>query len=237
MAKAKPALEIKGRLLSITRIRVLEDDAGLIEAQVANLARQLGPAAQGLPVLIEAEQALDLGPLLRALRGHGIRPLAAIEGALDGPAAQAGLPLIPADVLSEAAAKPGPAPAPAAPAAPTPAPAPAPARRTRIVTEPVRSGQQIYAEGSDLILLAAVSAGAEVIADGCVHVYARLAGRAIAGARGDESARVFCKRMEAELLAVAGVYAVAEQIQGELRGKPAQALIAHGKLMIDKLDW
>ena len=102
-----------------------------------------------------------------------------------------------------------------------------------MLAEPVRSGQQIYAEHTDLIVLNTVSVGAEVIADGCVHVYGKLAGRAIAGARGDEGARVFCRKLEAELIAIAGVYAVSEQIKDSPRGQPAQAYLDHGRLRIE----
>ena len=125
----------------------------------------------------------------------------------------------------------------AAASEPAVSPQPAARRPTRIVTEPVRSGQQIYAADTDLVVLNTVSAGAEVAADGCVHVYGALRGRAMAGARGEASARVFCRRFEAELVAVAGVYAVAEQMQGELRGKPAQVALVDGKLKIERLDW
>ena len=118
-----------------------------------------------------------------------------------------------------------------------PAPAAGARKPTRIVTDPVRSGQQIYAADGDLIVTSTVSPGAEVVADGCVHIYGALRGRAIAGARGEITARVFCRRFEAELVAVAGVYAVAEQMQGDLRGKPAQVLLADGKLKIERLDW
>ncbi len=122
--------------------------------------------------------------------------------------------------------------APAAASAP-----PAQRKPARVITDPIRSGQQIYAESSDLIVMTTVSPGAEVIADGCVHVYGPLRGRAIAGARGDIHARVFCRRMEAELLAVAGIYAVADQMQGALRGTAVQAYLKDGELKIDKLDW
>ncbi|MGH8445862.1 MAG: septum site-determining protein MinC, partial [Solimonas sp.] len=117
------------------------------------------------------------------------------------------------------------------------APAAGARRATRIITEPVRSGQQIYVADGDLIVTSTVSPGAEVVADGCVHIYGALRGRAIAGARGEATARVFCRRFEAELVAVAGVYAVAEQMQGDLRGKPAQVVLVDGKLKIEKLDW
>ena len=112
----------------------------------------------------------------------------------------------------------------------------APRRSARVVMEPIRSGQQVYAESADLIVMNTVSPGAEVIADGCVHVYGALRGRAIAGARGDAEARVFCRRMEAELLAVAGIYAVADQMQGALKGQAVQALLVDGTLKIEKLE-
>ena len=128
------------------------------------------------------------------------------------------------------------APARAEPVA-APQPVPAVRKPARVVTDPIRSGQQIYAESADLIVMTTVSPGAEVIADGCVHVYGPLRGRAIAGARGDVHARVFCRRMEAELMAVAGIYAVADQMQGALRGVAAQAFLKDGVLQIDKLDW
>src|SRR3546814_12130160 len=73
---------------------------------------------------------------------------------------------------------------------------------TRIISDPVRSGQQIYVADGDLVVSTTVSPGAEVVADGCVHIYGALRGRAIAGARGETSARIFCRRFEAELVAI-----------------------------------
>src|SRR5690606_37795248 len=77
-------------------------------------------------------------------------------------------------------------------------------RVSKLITRPVRSGQQIYAEGADLIVMAQVSEGAEVLADGHIHIYGALRGRALAGVRGDDSARIFCQNLEAELVSVAG---------------------------------
>ena len=83
---------------------------------------------------------------------------------------------------------------------------------TKLITQPVRSGQQIYAQGGDLIVLAPVSAGAEILADGHIHVYAPLRGRALAGVLGNTDARIFCQHLEAELIAIAGNYKVSEHI-------------------------
>jgi septum site-determining protein MinC len=117
------------------------------------------------------------------------------------------------------------------PAEPLPVSPPARAA-TRIVTEPVRSGTQIYARGGDLIVTAAVSAGAEVMADGNIHVYGRLRGRALAGAAGDTAARIFCTRLEAELISIAGRYLVSEQLPAEYQGGPAQVALVDDALTI-----
>jgi septum site-determining protein MinC len=113
--------------------------------------------------------------------------------------------------------------------------APPPVRTTtRIVTEPVRSGTQIYARGGDLIVTAAVSPGAEVMADGNIHVYGRLRGRALAGAAGDADARIFCTRLEAELVSIAGRYLVSEQLPAEHQGGPAQIALIDDALTITR---
>lgn len=88
---------------------------------------------------------------------------------------------------------------------------------------PVRSGQRIYARNRDLVVTATVGAGAEVMADGCVHIYGSLRGRAMAGARGEVTARVFCQEFRAELISIGGVFKVFETIPPELAGKPVQA--------------
>jgi septum site-determining protein MinC len=94
---------------------------------------------------------------------------------------------------------------------------------TMVVDKPVRSGQKVYAKGTDLILLAMVNQGAEVVADGNIHVYAPLRGRAMAGARGSSKARIFALSMEPELISIAGVYRTSENpLPEEVRGRPVQ---------------
>jgi septum site-determining protein MinC len=112
-------------------------------------------------------------------------------------------------------------------AAPTTPAAPADSNvSTLIHNQPVRSGQRIYARNRDLIVNAGVAAGAEVMADGCLHIYGPLRGRAMAGARGDPAARVFCQEFDAELVSIAGVFRVFETIPAELAGMPVQAWLA-----------
>lgn len=119
----------------------------------------------------------------------------------------------------------GKAPRPAAVASITPAPVATvePAMPALMQHQPVRSGQRVYARNRDLVVMTVVGAGAEVMADGCVHIYGPLRGRAMAGARGEITARVFCQEFNAELVSIAGVFRVFETIPPELAGKPVQA--------------
>jgi septum site-determining protein MinC len=124
---------------------------------------------------------------------------------------------------------PAPAPEPAAPE-----PVRAARAQTRLITEPVRSGTQIYARGADLIVTAPVSPGAELVADGNIHVYGALRGRALAGASGDASARIFCSRLEAELVSIAGRYLVSEQLPADQRGFSVQIALDDDQLTITR---
>jgi septum site-determining protein MinC len=108
-------------------------------------------------------------------------------------------------------------------------------RQSKVITRPVRSGQQIYAEGADLIVLAQVSEGAEVLADGNIHIYGTLRGRALAGVKGDESARIFCQQMEAELVSVAGNFVLQDSMAPELHKKPVQISLKGDKVVLEAL--
>ena len=190
--------------------------------------------------------------LIDGLRGAGVLPVALAYGTSETErlAEQLDLPLLAKFRAhyerADADAAPAAAPAPAAPA---PAPAEAPQRREAsappaapvaspglIQSAPVRSGQQVYADNRDLTVLTSVGAGAEVIADGSVHIYGPLRGRALAGAQGNEKARIFCREFHAELVAIAGHYKVLEDIPKDLRGKAVQAWLEDGQLNIAALD-
>jgi septum site-determining protein MinC len=112
---------------------------------------------------------------------------------------------------------------------------PRPHRPPLVIRQPVRSGQIIYAERNDVVVLAPVNPGAEVIADGNVHIYAPLRGRVVAGAQGFTEARIFCQRLEAELVAIAGAYMLADDIPAEYRGKPAQVYLEDGHCRVAAL--
>lgn len=110
--------------------------------------------------------------------------------------------------------------------------APATPRKSLIIDTPVRAGQRIYARDADLIVTESVNSGSEIIADGSIHVYAPLRGRALAGAKGDTSARIFTLSMEAELVSIAGVYNIfAEGFPAATRNKPMQI-----RLLGDRID-
>ncbi|AOX99229.1 septum site-determining protein MinC [Jeongeupia sp. USM3] len=118
-------------------------------------------------------------------------------------------------------------------------PKPAEAERVpaMIVTKPIRAGQQVYARGGDLVVLALVSNGAEVIADGSIHVYAPLRGRALAGARGDAAARIYTTCLEAELVSIAGVYRTLEEaLPANIKSAAAQVRLDENKLVIEALS-
>src|SRR5699024_10326071 len=104
---------------------------------------------------------------------------------------------------------------------------------TRLITRPVRSGQQVYARGGDLVITSSVSEGAEVLADGHIHIYGALRGRALAGASGDTQARIFCRQFEPDLVAVAGCYKVADAIAENVRGACVQVSLDHDSLLIE----
>jgi septum site-determining protein MinC len=99
----------------------------------------------------------------------------------------------------------------------------------------IRSGQQYYARGRDLIVAGSVGAGAEVMADGNIHIYGRMLGKVIAGAAGDQSARIFVQAFGAELVSIAGIYRVFESISSDIRGKAVQIYLSNDKLKIEPL--
>ncbi|MEX1168088.1 MAG: septum site-determining protein MinC, partial [Hydrogenophaga sp.] len=116
------------------------------------------------------------------------------------------------------------------------APAPLPSNGALVIEKPLRSGQQVYARGRDLVVMAMVNPGAEVIADGHIHVYAPLRGKAIAGARGNTEARIFALVMEPELISIAGVYRTSENpLPTNVHGKAALVALVPGDDGTDKL--
>ncbi len=109
-------------------------------------------------------------------------------------------------------------------------------RTAKIIERPVRGGQQIYAEGCDLIVLAQVSEGAEVIADGNIHIYAPLRSRALAGVKGDSNARIFCQQLEAELVSIAGIFILSDELKDKAWKQAAHIQLKDERLNIAQIN-
>ncbi len=252
----EPAGELKIGQVGIANLRIRTLD-------VDRLVSEMRDRVQRAPKLFaRAAVVLDFGgltrtpdqatatALIKGLREAGVLPVAIAYGTseIEQLSEALGLPLLAKFRASyerdEAAAAAAPAPQAAPPprrepelaAAAKTSPASASASPGMIQSKPVRSGQQIYAENRDLTVLTTVGAGAEVIADGSVHIYGPLRGRALAGAQGNEQARIFCREFHAELVAIAGHYKVLEEIPKDLRGKAVQVWLEDQQLKIAALD-
>lgn len=207
-----------------------DNDALLIDFSQLDANDSIDPTPMAFEVLLQATRSLRLRPV--AVRGGG-----KVHAEL---AAQAGLVFTDEVLPAKTSSTPPQAAAPSVPAAPAPVETPATAPSALIIDKPLRSGQQVYARGRDLVVLAMVNAGAEVIADGHIHVYAPLRGKAIAGARGNTEARIFALAMEPELVSIAGIYRTSEvPWPDEVLGKPTQVRLWSGpegdKLVMDAI--
>ena len=241
-AQARASFDLKSASLPVVAVVLKTPDATLLAADLAErLADDPGffdrdAVLIDLTLVRETEAPLDFPALCAALRAHSTLPVAVRGGS-------------PAQMAAAAEAGLAPAPDAAAPRAETaprevvrevqvevPVEVAVPGPGTLVIDKPLRSGQQVYARGADLVVLAVVSFGAEVIADGNIHVYAPLRGRAIAGARGNTEARIFSTCLEPQLVSIAGIYRTTEtELPADVRGKPAQVRLDGEKLLIEPL--
>lgn len=228
------AFELKGTNFTLPVLKLLDTD---VTAIAAGLEAKLAEAPQFFrraPLVIDVQAldgrfgAVEFALLIGALRSNGLVPVGLRGGNAEQNEIAGTMELA---VLGQGAPvnlKPNPKPA-------AKQPAPTPAKGGRLITRPVRSGQRIYATGGDLTVRGSVSSGAEVFADGNVHIYGALRGRAVAGVNGDQEARIFCHGLEAELVSIAGTYRVNEDIDDTLKGKAAQIYLAGKRLTIEPL--
>ena len=217
-ATQRPAFQLKSTTVSLTALELAYYDDDAFEAALREKIRQAPGFFRDIPLIVSLDHyegptaELDFFKLLGICRRHNIHVVGVRGGDEDQRrlARHAALAILPGHSRQERPA------AEEAPAEPIAQPAvtasgnPAPAR---VVSQPVRSGQQVYAPDGDLIVLAPVQAGAEVLAAGNIHVYGPLRGRALAGVHGLETARVFCQSLEAELVSIAGHYKISEDLQ------------------------
>ena len=230
-----PVFQLKGSMLALTILELSACDLVRLDMQLAEKVEQAPQFFQDAPIILaldkctQGAELLDLAQLLSICRKHGLHTLALRAEHPDHLAAAKQLDLA---VIPPTGARERPLAIPAAVETPT-EPSLTPAR---IITQPVRSGQQIYAKNTDLIVMAAVSAGAELLADGNIHVYGPLRGRALAGINGNLEARIFCQQLGAELLSIAGQYKVAEDLRRDpLWGKATQTCLNKEQLEISAI--
>jgi septum site-determining protein MinC len=243
------AFELKAAGFTLPVIRLLGGNMEAVAEQLGAKVEQAPEFFRNTPVVIDLSAippeagAVEFPLLVGLLRGYGMIPFGVRGGTKSQNAAAEAMELA---ILSDTfarATKPSPGASepepPVATAPPAPATSREPQRRapqgSTLVTRPVRSGQRIYASCGDLAVVAPVSSGAELMADGNIHVYGALRGRALAGMNGNLEARIFCQDLQAELVSVAGHYRISENIPSELRGMPVQIYLDQKVLRIERL--
>lgn len=241
---ARSSFDLKSAQLPVMAVALRDTDMAVVAKDLAQRLSDDPDFFDNDPVLIDLHhvsasvEAIDFPKLIELLKNYRTLPVAVCNGSDEQMAAgqQAGLMAAPdahpmrskaavreVEVIKEVQVE-------------VVREVPAPAPNAMIIDKPLRSGQQVYAKGCDLVVMAVVSYGAEVIADGNVHVYAPLRGRAVAGARGNKDARIFSTCMEPQLLSIAGNYrALDTGLSADVAGKPAQARLEGEKLIIEPL--
>ncbi|MDU1061165.1 MAG: septum site-determining protein MinC [Leclercia adecarboxylata] len=225
-------IELKGSSFTLSVVHLHEAKPEVIRQALEDKIAQAPAFLKHAPVVINVsglEAPVNWHHLQQAVTATGLR-IVGISGCKDAELKaeidRAGLPL-----LNEGKDKAPRAEPPAPPEVPV-----TPVTKTRLIDLPVRSGQRIYAPNCDLIVTNHVSAGAELIADGNIHIYGSMRGRALAGASGDRDAQIFCTHLEAELVSIAGVYWLSDNIPAEFSGKAARLRLADNALTVQPLN-
>ncbi len=247
--------QIRGQLYTLVTLRVIEPDDHQFFMELHKEIGRSPDFFKNAPVVIDVGPIADRKPanlaeFSRRLRQLQLVPVGIQNGddAWNRVAINAGLGLFPAGRPAGGTKggttverprqeqRPQAAPEPVAPPRPSPAgPAPVPPAPAKIVTEPVRAGQQVYAKNGDLVVLAQVQPGAELMADGNIHIYSSLRGRAHAGVGGNAGARIFCRSMEAQLISIAGIYLVNDEIEERFLGQPVQIGCQNETIVMERL--
>jgi septum site-determining protein MinC len=200
------AFKLKASLFTLTTLHLFNCDPACIQQQLKILTEHTPDFFQKLPIIldlsslqIKSTELIDFPAIISTLRRHGLTPVGIRGGNAEQQtfAIQAGLAIL-SNIKPETETS-----------VTNP---PLYSSTAKLVTLPVRSGQQIYAKNCDLIVLASVSPGAELLADGNIHIYGRLKGRALAGVNGNPNTHIFCQSLEAELIAIAGHYWLSEDL-------------------------
>jgi septum site-determining protein MinC len=230
-------IEFKGSSFTLSVVHLHHSQPEVIRQALQDKIDQAPAFLQNAPVVLNVSALngdINWKQMQQAVIATGLR-IVGVSGckdeALKKMIARAGLP-----VLSEGKENRKRAEAPVAEdVPPIVAPVAETASKTRIINTPVRSGQQIYARNADLIVTNSVSAGAELVADGNIHIYGMMRGRALAGASGERDSQIFCTNLAAELVSIAGEYWIMDQIPAEFFGKAARLCLKEGALTIQTL--
>lgn len=224
-------IELKGSSFTLSVIHLHHTQPEVVSQALQDKIDQAPAFLKNAPVVLNVSSlngAVNWKEMQQAIAATGLR-IVGVSGCKDDTLkrmiTRAGLP-----VLSE-----GKESKPQAEALPEPIVQAAEASKTRIINTPVRSGQQIYARNADLIVTSSVSAGAELVADGNIHIYGTMRGRALAGASGDRDCQIFCTSLSAELVSIAGEYWIMDQLPAEFFGKAARLCLQDGVLTIKTL--
>lgn len=227
-------IELKGSSFTLSVVHLHEAKPEVIRQALEDKIAQAPAFLRHAPVVVNIsslDEVTQWQPLQQAISATGLR-IMGVSGCknpeLKAEIDRAGIPLLTEG--KEKVARTAPVEVPA------PTPAVTPVTKTRLIDTPVRSGQRIYAPNCDLIVTSHVSAGAELIADGNIHIYGMMRGRALAGASGDREAQIFCTHLAAELVSIAGEYWLSENITADFYGKAVRLRLDQAALTIEPLN-
>jgi septum site-determining protein MinC len=218
----EPAFKLKGSVVTLSVLQLLTQDYAALTQQLTATVQKNPNFFNHMPVILDLQKLFALDndinflEINSLLRKNGLVPVGITNGNAKQiiAAKEAGMGILP-NVKTTPSSK-----------------NTQKREQSKLITQPIRSGQQVYAKHSDLIVLASVSNGAEILADGNIHVYGTLRGRAIAGAGGEQNARIFCQKLEAELIAIAGYYKLQEELITLNHLTGVQVVLEHEQLTI-----
>ena len=227
------AFKLKGRLCTLTVLCLMDTDMPRLSLQLADAVAQAPRLLANTPLVLDLSachtDTLDLLQICQCVRAHGLFPIAlqSVDKSVITQAAALNLPVLHASSTQDKALS------LSSDAPLTQGLDGVEGSKTKCIHTPVRSGQQVVSKGGDLVITASVSAGAELLSEGNIHVYGVLRGKALAGISGDRSARIFCQSLEAELVSIAGVYQMPE-VMVSPQG-PCQVYILDNRIKIEPL--
>lgn len=233
-----PILELKADTFSFPVLHLLNNDMDAVATELGQTTEKTPELFQNTPVVIDlhqladAQASVDFPLLVGLMRGYNMIPI----GVRGGNSQQNEMAEMMELAILVGTGEQTPTTTPSKPSRSSPQKKKgATSSASRIITRPVRSGQRLYAAGGDLIIMGPINSGAEVVADGNIHVYGTLRGRAHAGVKGNREAHIFCRDLRAELISIAGRYRVNVAMDPALCGKPVHVYLEGQNLAIDEI--